>query len=109
MSKKGRTFIELCLEGEALLEEIDDFIDEWHSSSDGREIHGFLGMTKDEYAFWVSEPSSLAYIVAAHKQKRSVRAIVEENSIDLLPMAARAADPDQARRLMKWLERHSHK
>lgn len=109
MSKSHqKSFVELCLEGDALMDEIDDYVAEWHrSSSKLSDIHQFLGMTRDEYALWVSEPDSLAYIVAAHRQNRPVRSVVEE--INRLPMAARAADQRQAERVMEWLKRHLHK
>ena len=41
------TFIELCVKGEVLIDEIDNFVDEWHQSPQDIELHEFLGMTWD--------------------------------------------------------------
>ena len=43
--KKERYFIDLCSNGEVLMDEIDDFIDEWHESAREIELHEFLGMS----------------------------------------------------------------
>lgn len=67
------TFMDLLLSGEALAQDVDNFIDTWHDAPDGSEvaslsIEEFLGMTADEYRLWVEQPDSLRFIVAAHKQ-----------------------------------------
>ena len=51
MSRK--TFIDLYSSGEVSLEEIDDFIDEWHKSVQEMELHEFLGMSQKEYINWI--------------------------------------------------------
>ena len=62
-------FIEDCLKGDALLSEIDDYIDIWHESdNDEEELSQFLGMTKEEYSLFVTRPDALSTIVAAHKE-----------------------------------------
>ena len=45
-------FIEKCLNGEALLDDIDDFVDEWHESKGNIPLYEFLGMKKSEYSLW---------------------------------------------------------
>lgn len=56
-------FIERCQRGESLLDEIDDFIDDWHENQDDLELHEFLGMTWDEYSLWIKEPNTLSSII----------------------------------------------
>jgi hypothetical protein len=103
MSKKnGSNFIELCLRGEVLLEEIDDWIDEWHESPQKQELHEFLGMSWGEYSSWVSMPEILPFIVTAHKQNRRFLDVLEE--FQSLPIAARADTKLKASRLLKWLK-----
>jgi hypothetical protein len=51
--------MERFLVGEAGPEEIDDYVDIWHSSPDGLELHEFLGMSKEEYALWLRNPEVL--------------------------------------------------
>lgn len=63
----NKSFIELCLRGEAHLSDIDHFVDEWHESDSDKSIEEFLGMTFEEYALWVENPNTLKYIIAARK------------------------------------------
>ena len=60
-------FIEKCLSGQALLDEIDDYIDQWHTGNSDVPLHTYLGMSWEEYAAWIKLPDNLTYIVAAHK------------------------------------------
>jgi hypothetical protein len=63
------SFIELCLSGDVLADEIDDFIDLWHDNEAGQdqELDDFLGMTWDEYSVWANNPiiSTSIYFVSA--------------------------------------------
>jgi hypothetical protein len=43
-----KKFIDLCVSGEATVEEIDNYIDAWHESDANEELHEFLGLSKDE-------------------------------------------------------------
>lgn len=38
-------------------EEIDDATDRWHQNPEGKELHEYLGMTEEEYADWVKNPT----------------------------------------------------
>lgn len=100
--KIERTFIELCSNGEVLIEEIDDFIDEWHESAREIELHEFLGMSWKEYSAWVAEPDILPFIVTAYTKNRPFKEILEEH--ESLPLAARADSPKKARMILKWLK-----
>jgi hypothetical protein len=60
-------FIEQCLSRQSSLEDIDDFIDQWHENPGNQSLHEFLGMTRDEYANWVADSSALPAIVKARK------------------------------------------
>lgn len=57
------TFIDTVLAGEAKPDEIDDFIDEWHSGGAEQPLWAALGMTRDEYAAWAVKPALLAEII----------------------------------------------
>lgn len=39
--------------------DINDYIDAWHTESYGFDIYDFLGLTKEQYAKWVENPSLL--------------------------------------------------
>lgn len=103
MSKKGKNnFIDLCSFGEVLLEEIDDWVDEWHKSSQEQELHQYLGMDWAEYSSWITMPEILPFIVTAHRENRTFTELMEE--FQALPLAARAATKLKARKLINWLK-----
>ena len=58
-------FIDMCLSGDALPDEIDDFVDRWHEGDSDLSIHEFLGMTREEYLSWVKDPNALPRILDA--------------------------------------------
>jgi hypothetical protein len=97
------TFIDLCVEGQVLPEEIDDYVDEWHESDSDESIYDYLGMSQQEYRLWVHDPDILPFIITARTQNRSIDDVVED--LHELPMAARADSPAKAKFLMKWLKK----
>lgn len=76
MSGSTDTFFELYLAGKIHGEEIHEFIDRWHEGSDPRELHEFLGMTREEYRVWVERPEMLQTIVFARKQKHPLKDVI---------------------------------
>jgi hypothetical protein len=72
------SFIEKCINGDASLDEIDDYIDEWHDSDSdiNLELHEFLGMSWEEYSLWAVKPSLLAEILNHRKQDVSSKKLV---------------------------------
>jgi hypothetical protein len=75
------SFIEKCINGEAFLNEIDDYIDEWHDSDSANalELHEFLGMSWKEYSLWAIKPSLLAEIVNERKRDIDSKKLVLPN------------------------------
>lgn len=69
-------FIDDCLCGNVLLDDIDDFIDAWHDGDDDISLSEFLGMTQKEYALWVKEPTALPFIINAHRKKTTIDEII---------------------------------
>ena len=74
----SNSFIEKCINGDASLDEIDNYIDEWHDSdSDIKlELHEFLRMSWEEYSLWAVKPSLLAEILNHRKQDVSSKKLV---------------------------------
>ncbi|MNG99321.1 hypothetical protein D3C79_584870 [compost metagenome] len=96
------TFIEQCLNGDVLEDEIDDFIEEWHDNEKiDAELHEYLGMSWDEYSVWATRPSILPFILSA--RKRGTTFDVELNQ-ERLALAARADTVGEARRMEAWLK-----
>jgi hypothetical protein len=96
-----RTFVDRCIEGIAFLTDIDDFVDAWHDGDYNQPIWDFLGMKENEYELWVERPESLRFIVAAHRQHVAVGDVLQARGPNLI--AARADNPDDADRVIKWL------
>jgi hypothetical protein len=103
MSKRNDSFIQRCLRGEAMFDEIDDYVEGWHSSAEDVDIHTFLGMTSKEYALWIRDPYTLPYIIASRHENIPLRQIVNDN-YEQARLAARSADGLKVRRLKSWLQ-----
>lgn len=103
------TYMDLLLSGEVLLDDIDDFVADWHEAAEGtatasQSLEDFLGMTWDEYRLWVEHPESLRFIAAAHKARQPVAKILQQ--LDRTGVAARTSDQGEAHKLLQWLMDH---
>lgn len=94
-------FIDSCLLGNALLEDIDDFIDQWHDSDSQEPLYKYLGMSEREYSWWLIKPEILPFIVTAHREKIDTKEVF---SRELSSMAARSAGVDKAIEIKQWLQ-----
>lgn len=74
MSERPDTFTGKGLRGEATVDDIDRFVDEWHASAGDASIEAFLGLTEPEYARWVRDPDVLASIVRSRRENLRQRA-----------------------------------
>jgi hypothetical protein len=106
LDQEQPSYIDQLLHGDALLEDIDNFVDVWHDAPDDSRIASlsleeFLGMSSEEYRLWVERPESLRFIAAAHRNKQPVAAILGEE--DRYGLAARAEDQGVAHELLRWL------
>ena len=96
------SFIDLCLNGDVLEDEVDDFVDSWHEDDENEaELHEFLGMTWDEYSIWATTPSILPFILSA--RKRGTTLDTELNQ-ERLALAARAETAEEAKKMQAWLK-----
>jgi hypothetical protein len=95
-------FVEKCLTREAVYDDIDDFIDQWHQAPQGKSVYDFLGMTRQEYALWVAEPSVLPTIIGAHAQHKNLDEIFKESKEDA-PSTFTSPAP-RAKELVDWLK-----
>ena len=96
------SFVELCLQGECLPEEIDDYVDTWHEHESNVPLHKFLGMTREEYSLWVTEPSARYFILGAHRTGKDAVELIRD--FNALPIAARAESTNKAQQLVCWLK-----
>ncbi|MGD9616614.1 MAG: hypothetical protein AB7H90_19995 [Alphaproteobacteria bacterium] len=98
-----RNFVDLCLAGEASVEEIDDFIDAWHDASTGKELHDYLGMTRDEYSLWLRAPDALPCILNARRNGEKLTQAVGR-AYEAMRLAPSKNDTPTVARLRIWLK-----
>ncbi|MGW5781126.1 hypothetical protein [Streptomyces sp. NPDC003863] len=99
------TFVDDALAGVAGIDEIDSYIDAWHDADDtDLELHEFLGMTWDEYRLWVEKPTTLRYILSAHRHGNTVSEELIKTKSNLA-LAARADSADEAESVLTWLRK----
>jgi hypothetical protein len=95
----SKTFLDACVSGEALLDEIDDYVAKWHQSDVQTPIAKYLGFTPKEYEAWVEKPDILGYIVVARAHNKPLEDTIKEG------IAARSPSRDGAKALLAWLKK----
>lgn len=48
----NKTYVQACLDGDATIFDLDNFIDFWHENETGKTLREFLGLTVYEYQEW---------------------------------------------------------
>lgn len=100
-------FIDSCLQGDALVDEIDDYVDRWHDSDDDTiSLRDYLGMNKKEYILWMNDPANIHFILHARYRGIDVEQAIEE--FNTLPMAARGSSQGEVKTIIKWLNDSGH-
>jgi hypothetical protein len=57
------SFMEMLKRKLVTWEDIDDFIEVWHTGNYDCSLSGFLGMTEEQYALWVQNPRLESHIL----------------------------------------------
>lgn len=52
-------FYDLYMQDRVKIEDLDDFLEEWHRSNSNEEINEYLGLTEEQYYKWVDDPGKL--------------------------------------------------
>lgn len=97
----NNTFIDKCIEGSALVFEIDNYLEKWHLEDVNLEIHEYLGMTDTEYNAWMLDDSVLPFIIKAHKDNTTFEEMSSTN-YDLI--AARNSSSKKVSSIINWLK-----
>lgn len=66
----SETFVEKYFKGKVNIEQIDNFVKQWHNCLHKIELHDFLGLTWREYSLWVEQPNSLHLILSIKKGEK---------------------------------------
>ncbi|HXH45292.1 MAG TPA: hypothetical protein VNK51_15755 [Bradyrhizobium sp.] len=106
--KNDANFIDLCLSGNALIEEVDDFVDRWHESPEKRTLRDFLGMSDAEYSLWINDPDVLPFVIISRRERRPFVKVVNDNYYSNARLAARSDQGVKVRLLKEWLDRHGY-
>lgn len=94
-------FIEQCLDGLTLPDQIDNFVDKWHSDDNIEcELNEYLGMSDEEYEVWAHNSNSIYAIIAAHKTGSKLEYLLNAPA---QKMAARSDDKESFEYLHKWI------
>jgi len=94
-------FIEACISGDAFDTDIDDYVEAWHKGKSEKPLPEFLGMTEKEYALYLKSDDVIPFIVRAHKERRGIEEIMNEEYHSL---AARSENVEKASRIITWLK-----
>jgi hypothetical protein len=99
----SENYVQDVLSGDALWTEIEDYVEQWHSSESAKSpIADFLGMTQGEYDLYVEQPTSLRLILAAHELDEPVESLVQRSDEHLV--AARGLGQQEAEKVRRWLQ-----
>jgi hypothetical protein len=103
-AEEDAPFIRLCLQGKVPPAAIADFIEAWNKTDPmWREpLYEYLGLEKAEYALWVRDPDTLAFIVKARHEHVPLLGIVKDDYRHLR-LAGRAKNRLRIARLRNWL------
>jgi hypothetical protein len=107
MSDTSPTFVDLCLSGQAVADDIDDYVSRWHDGTDPRPLHTFLGFSEDEYAIWVERPQALKFILFAKTRSLPLEdalRLAKTNGNGVAP-SARETSADEALELLDWFKK----
>ena len=59
-----QTFVDAVLAGRATADDVDDWIEKWHTTDTGDvELHEFLGLNESEMEAWVRSNSTLEQLI----------------------------------------------
>jgi hypothetical protein len=65
-----QTFVDAVLAGLASTEDVDDWIERWHTTDTGdTELHEFLGLLETEMESWLQSGETLEQIIARRNNR----------------------------------------
>ena len=66
-----KTFVSEVLHDNALLSDIDDWVENWHNNVKTSEIHEYLGMSIEECKIWMTNPDYIEQIIEDARERLS--------------------------------------
>ena len=99
-SMLSKTYVQACLDGDANIFDLDDYIDYWHDNDTGVTLREFLGLTPYEYQEWGKNSDSIFRDILRCRREGIDFAEYEWMS-DTNRIAARSYDEEAIDRLRK--------
>lgn len=91
-------FLDACLNGEAFIEEIEDYVEKWHDGEgENQELYEFLGFTKDEYTLFLHNNNSVIKKILFN---RRYGYSPDQSSM----IAARSSSKEESSKVYDWLK-----
>lgn len=94
-------FLQSCLNGDILSEDIDNFIDVKFQK--GSNICDYIGFNNEEYKLWIDNPNSLKLIFFGRKNNISISKMTNHTESEKL--VARASSSIEEAKLVDWLKK----
>jgi hypothetical protein len=63
-----KKFMDLLEEGQEV--DVDEYISDWHSSHSTESLSEFLGMTEEEYTYWINNTYKISELIRIREEKR---------------------------------------
>ena len=76
----NQTFFDLYMKGKATIDDLDDYLDEWHDGSSSQSIEDYLGLTKEQYFKWCQDPVLLKNELDKIRESRHSLALASDGS-----------------------------
>ena len=96
----SKTYVQACLDGDANIFDLDDYIDYWHDNDTGVPLREFLGLSPYEYQEWAKNSDSIFRAILRCRSEGIAYAEYERMS-DRNRIAARSYDEEAIDRLRK--------
>lgn len=98
-------FVEQVRLGDAMIDEIDDFVDMWHDGEYDVTLEEFLGLSEEDYHIWVANPRAIGLLIALQFDDPGFIEAVNDNTFDVVhQLAARSDSKIDMKVLRKWLK-----
>lgn len=98
----SQTFIEMCLEGRVLLDEVEAHVSAWADSKSEIPLSAYLGMSEEEFEFWDHRPGNLRIIIASRDRNVSLEDV--RSDAGKTHYSARVTPVREKREIEDWLQ-----
>lgn len=77
-------YIQNCVNGVSRVDEIHDYIEQWHESDSNLTLFEYLGMTESEYIDFIADESNLIEIIKSKIISNELKSINKNLELELI-------------------------